>query len=263
MDRRKIIYYSDELKDEFSEAVITPRKIDESYDYGGAALSWKIKRFFLWKIIAPPIALAYLKLVFAHKIVGREKTRPFKKSPVFFYGNHTNTFADPLVPTFVSRPHSTFVIVHPNNVSMPFWGRFMPYLGALPLPDNLKAGRNFMEAIKLHESENSSIMIYPEAHIWPFYTKIRPFSDSSFKYPVECKAAEKTPVFCFTNVYTKQKFRRTPKMTTYIDGPFFADETLSPKERRKKLRDEVYSAMCGRAKLSTYEAIKYIKKESE
>ena len=259
MDRRKIIYYSDELNDEFSTAVIRPRKIDESYDYGGRTFSWKIKRFFLWRIIAVPVAFAYLKIVFANKIVGREKVKPFKKSPIFFYGNHTNTFSDPLVPTFASWPHSTFVIVHPNNVSMPFWGKIMPYLGALPLPDNLKAGKNFMETIKLHMSENSSIMIYPEAHIWPFYTKIRPFPDSSFKYPVEYK----TPVFCFTNVYTRQKFRKTPKMTTYIDGPFFADESLSPKERRKKLRDEVYSAMCERAKLSTYEAIKYIKKESE
>ena len=30
---RKIIYYSDELEDEFSTAQITPKKIDKNYTY--------------------------------------------------------------------------------------------------------------------------------------------------------------------------------------------------------------------------------------
>ena len=33
MDKRKVIYYTDELNDEFSTAVITPRKIDGDYIY--------------------------------------------------------------------------------------------------------------------------------------------------------------------------------------------------------------------------------------
>ena len=50
-------------------------------------------------------------------------------------------------------------------------------------------------------------------------------------------------------------------MLTYVDGPFFADEKLSPKERRRKLRDEVYNAMCRRSALNDVEIITYIKKE--
>lgn len=263
LDKRKVIYYSDELNDEFSTAVINPRKIDENYDYGGRTFFWKIKHFFLYRIVAVPLAITYLKIVFAHKIVGKEKTKPYKKSALFFYGNHTNTFGDPLVPTFVSWPHETFVIVHPNNVSMPVFGRIMPYLGALPLPDTLQAGKNFMDAIKFHVEKKQSIVIYPEAHIWPFYTKIRPFKDSSFKYPIEYNV----PTFCFTNVYTKRRFSKNPKMTTYIDGPFFADETnesgenLSIKEKRANLRNKVYNSMCKRSELNNCELIKYIKVE--
>ena len=33
MNKQEIIYYSDELNDEFSGAEITPRKIDENYKY--------------------------------------------------------------------------------------------------------------------------------------------------------------------------------------------------------------------------------------
>ena len=115
-----------------------------------------------------------------------------------------------------------------------------------------------METIKFHVSKKRAIMIYPEAHIWPFYTKIRPFLDSSFKYPVEYS----TPVFCFTNVYKKRRFSKNPRMVTYVDGPFFADESLSSKEKRRSLRNQVFEAMCERSKLNEVELIKYEKLEN-
>ena len=102
-------------------------------------------------------------------------------------------------------------------------------------------------------------MIYPEAHIWPYYTHIRPFPDGSFGYP----AKDGTPVFCFVNTYQKRGNKRKPRMTTYIDGPFYPDMELPLKQRRKKLRDEVYAQMCKRAELSNVEVIQYIKKEKE
>ena len=257
-DKRKVIYYTDELNDEFSTAVIKARAIDEHYNYGGKTLLWKIARFFLHRIIAQPIAIAYLHFKFAHKIVNRKILKPYKKQSLFIYGNHTNTFADPLVPTFVSFPKQAFVIVHANNVSMPVFGKIMPYLGALPLPDNMAAMKNFLSTIRYHVEHKRSIVIYPEAHIWPFYTKIRPFLDVSFKYPVDYKC----PVFCFTNVYRKRKFSKNPKMITYVDGPFIPDENLSAKEKRKDLRDKVYRAMCERSKLNNIEIIRYIKKDT-
>ena len=171
------------------------------------------------------------------------------------YANHTNNIADALIPSMVGLPHSTYVIVNANNVSMPVLGKITPYLGALPLPDNLAAGRNFMNVIRLRVCENENIMIYPEAHIWPFYTKIRPFTDSSFKYPLQYNC----PVFCFTNTYQKRPFSKTPKIVTYVDGPFFADESLSKKEKQLDLRNRVYNKMCERSKMNNVEIIKYIK----
>lgn len=258
-DRRKIIYYKDELNDEFSTAVIVPKKIDENWNYGGRGIVWNLLHFFIYRIVAVPLAWTYLKLKFAHKIENRKAISSCKNRSFFVYGNHTNVFADPLVPTFVCWPKDAMVIVHPNNVSIPVLGRFLPYVGALPLPDNLKAGRNFMETIKFHVEKKRAVMIYPEAHIWPFYTKIRNFPDSSFKYPVEYG----TPVFCFTNVYKKRKFFKTPQMVTYIDGPFFADPSLSPRENRSFLRNLVFKAMCERSKLNEVEMIKYLKMEND
>lgn len=79
----------------------------------------------------------------------------------------------------------------------------------------------------------------------------------SFRYPIK----QGVPAFCLTNTYQKRRYSKKPKMVTYIDGPFFPDETLSPKEKKKKLRDEIYNAMKNRAKSSNVCMIRYEKSE--
>ena len=250
---RKTIYYEDEHNDEFSSAVITPKKIDGGYRY----IRNRFLSAFLYNVIARPLAYLYVKLRYRQKSVGREKLKDFEKTGLYVYGNHTQAGGDPLIPNVFLFPKRVYFIVHPNNVSMPVFGKVMPYLGAIPLPDDLKAYKNFLSAVSQREKEGAAIIIYPEAHIWPYYTRIRDFPDTSFSYP--CKTG--APVFCFTNTYQKRRFSKNPRMVTYVDGPFFADESLSSKEQRKLLRDAVYEKMCERSASNTVELIQYIKKE--
>ncbi|MCR4939170.1 MAG: hypothetical protein K5930_03550 [Treponemataceae bacterium] len=259
MDFPEVIYYTDELNDEFSTAQITPRKIDASYKYRGKGFSWTLAHIFWYRIVAIPIAYFFMKIKFHHKIVNKRVLSNMHHEPFFIYGNHTNAGADALIPTFVVSPKSAYVIVHANNVSMPVLGPINPFLGAIPLPDDMAATRNFLEVIKLHMQKKHCIMIYPEAHIWPYCTWIRNFSDTSFRYPVQYK----TPVFCFTNTYQKRRFSKKPRMVTYVDGPFFADPSLSQKEQRGYLRNCVYNAMVERSKNSNCEIVRYIKKDSD
>ncbi|MBE6683120.1 MAG: hypothetical protein E7595_03085 [Ruminococcaceae bacterium] len=259
MDKRKVIYYTDELNNEFSTAQIEKKNIDENYIYCHNSLFKRFTRFFWYRIIATPFAFIYTKISFGHRTFGRKKLNSFKGTGYFLYGNHTQDIGDAFLPTMINFPQSDYCIAHANNVSMPILGHITPSLGALPLPDDLKAYKNFISAINRRIGEGNTVVVYPEAHIWPYYTKIRPFTDVSFKYPVDLD----TPVFCFTNTYKKRKLRRKPRIITYIDGPFYPDSTLSKRERRQKLRDEVYNAMCTRAKESDIEIIKYIKREQE
>jgi 1-acyl-sn-glycerol-3-phosphate acyltransferase len=128
--------------------------------------------------------------------------------------------------------------------------------GAIPIPSNKKAMKNFLSAIEQRINENSAITIYPEAHIWPYYTKIRNFKAVSFKYPIELNK----PVFCMTNTYQK-KSNGKPKIVTYIDGPFFPDKNLNFHEQKQNLRDQVFNCMQERSKNSNIEYIKYIFKK--
>lgn len=250
---KRIIYYTDERNDEFSAAKIKARPIDGSYRYvRSRALS-----FFLYRIVATPLAFLYVKVKYGQKTVGKEKWDALGSSGAFLYANHTQADADPLIPNIVRFPGKVYSICHPNNVSIPVVGRLMPYVGAIPLPDGMAAYRNFISCIDRRIAEKSVVCIYPEAHIWPYYTKIRNFPDTSFTYP--CR--NNTPVYCFTNTYVARKHRKKPKIVTYLDGPFLPDPSLPPKQRAAALRDAVYNVMRDRALLSDTEYIQYIKKE--
>ena len=140
---------------------------------------------------------------------------------------------------------------------MKILGNFVQMLGAIPIPSNKKAMKNFLEAIEKHIKNKHSITIYPEAHIWPYYTKIRQFKDVSFKYPVQLNV----PVFCMTNTYQKYgKNQNKIQIVTYIDGPFISNKNLGKKEQQKDLRDRVYNCMVERSKNSNIEYVQYIKK---
>lgn len=257
--KQRVIYYRDERNDEFAGDDITPKKIDGSYRYLREDPLGKAAHVLFYHIIAIPLALFYMKLYFGHRVVNREILRKAKQGAFFLYGNHTHPIADALVPTMVCIPKDVSVIVHPNNVSMPVLGRITPSLGALPLPDDREAAKHFLQAITSRVQKGNCIMIYPEAHIWPYYTKIRPFPDTSFRYPVQYR----TPVYCLTNTYQKRRHGSRPRLVTYLDGPFFPDESLSGAQQKKQLREQVYKAMTERAKNSNLEVIRYEKQEGE
>ena len=251
---KRIIYYQDELNDEFSKAKITPRIIDENYIYEHKSFWWNFASFVLQNIVSMPIKIIYGKVKLRIKYIGKEKLKQYKKTGYFVYVNHTQEFADVFIPSLPIYPKRNYFIVNPENVSMKFLGNTVQMLGAIPIPNNLKAMKKFLDSLKTKINKNYAITIYPEAHIWPFYTKIRPFKSVSFRYPVQMEK----PTFCMTNTY--QKYGKDEfRVITYIDGPFFTDKNKTLKERQQELRNTVYNTMVERSNNSNYEHIKYVK----
>ena len=71
-----MIYYSDELNDEFSQAEITPVTIDENYRYDRTGGFSGIVRFILYRIVATPLAFLYTKLVLHHRTENKKLLKP-------------------------------------------------------------------------------------------------------------------------------------------------------------------------------------------
>ncbi len=253
----KIIYYTDELNDEFAGDNLKPKVIDENYIYAPKGIWKKFTRLFWYRIVATPLAYLYLKITLHHKVIGRKNLKKFRKQAVIVYGNHTHNIADAFVPTMVSTPQDAYVIVNPNNMSIPVIKHVIKSLGAIPLPANARAMKNFNKCLDKRIEQKRFIMIYPEAHIWPYYTKIRPYKSLSFSYPIHYNI----PAFALTNTYVKRRFGKKPRMITYVDGPFYPDEGLSMKDARENLRNKIYNQQVLRSQNSNVEYVKYVKKE--
>ena len=203
-----------------------------------------------------PIKILYAKIKFKHKIIGKEKLKNSDGKGCFIYVNHTQVFADTFLPSLACFPKRNFFVVNPENISMKGLRHIVELLGAIPVPGNLEATKHFKERIEKHIKKGNCITIYPEAHIWPYYTKIRPFKSVSFKYPVELDV----PIYTITNTYRLKN--KKVQIISYIDGPFNTNKSIHAKQAQKELRDTAYNIMCERAKSSTYEYIKYLKLES-
>lgn len=201
------------------------------------------------------LSSVFCRLYFHLRIKGAGKLKACSSSGYFLYGNHTQPIGDVFHPALAAFPKRIYTVVSSANMALPVIGRLLPYLGALPLADDLQGMKAFYKAVEQRIAQKHPVVIYPEGHLWDYYTGIRPFSSSSFKLPVKLNV----PVFSFTTTYQKKKFRKRPAVTIYVDGPFSPTGDTAP-EQAKSLRDAVFSAMEQRSKESNTEYISYVKK---
>ena len=201
----------------------------------------------------------YAKFYLHMDVKGREKFKKAKGKGYVIYANHTNPFHDAFSPALVAD-RRIFTIISPVNLKLPGIGKFLPMIGGIPLGTNPEEKKAMNEAVDKRLKQKNCLVIYPEAHVWPYYTKIRKFpaGDKSFKYPVR----NDLPIFTMTTTYHKSKVKgqERPDMTVYVDGPFYPDAKLSEDENRAKLAKEAYDSMVKWSKKNSYEYFEYKKK---
>jgi len=256
-----VIYYKDLLNDDFAGTNIKEKKVDGKYKYIHKNLIWRCCSFIFYHIFAFPFLSIYTHF-FAGVRFKFENKKAFKKlkSRYFLYGNHTGVI-DAYLPSLITFPRKNRIITSPDAVALKGVGSAARMLGAMPVPTTTTAYKNFITAIEYYYNARYPIVIYPEAHIWPYYTDIRPFVDSSFSYPVKLNA----PVVAFVTTYKEptNKLRKT-KRTVYISEPFYPDQEKPVKEAKKELRDKVYNWMKETtSKYSTYQYIEYVQVDND
>lgn len=264
MKRGQIIKYYDEINDDFAGTNINPKEIKDDFNYfKDNSLLWRVCALFVYYIIAKPIVAIWMLLFRRYRIKNKRVLKRLpKRGGYFIYANHTNLLGDAFMPNILTW-RKNHIITSPDATSIPFLGNLVMMLGAIPLPATNIARKNFFKYIETRIKAGRTITIYPEAHIWPYYTKIRNFPSKSFHFPIKYHA----PCIVLTSCYTKRiglfgKLKK-PKLTLYLDGPFYPDYNLSLKEAKEKLRNQVYRTMVYRSnKYSNFEYYKYVKTDN-
>jgi len=260
---KRVIYYSDELNDDFAGTNIKEQKrVGNNFKYIHKGFFWKLFSAIVYYGVALWVFWIYQVVFKRVKVVNKKaikKTHPGR----FFYGNHTS-IDDVYKPGLLVAPRQNKILANPDAVSIKGVSTLAQMMGVLPVPNDISGIKKFVESVSFYSNKKYDIFIFPEAHIWPYYTGVRPFVDSSFYYPVLLNR----PVYAFFTAYTKPKglFARYRKANAiiFVSEPFFPDQTKPKKEAQKELRNKVYAFMkeCSQ-KYSTYKAVEYVKVEKE
>lgn len=254
---KKIVYYKDEISDDFANNSISTKKLKEDYRYIRRNPLTVFFSMVLRYLIAVPILTIVAFFTFGVKVKNKQVLKYVKKRGYFIYANHTQHL-DPCFHAVMVNPSKyTCIIAGPDAFSInPFISFLVRNLGTIPIPNTKKMYANYLKAISYHVKKKHNILIYPEKHIWPYFNDIRYFTADTFRYPV----MNKTPIITATTVYKKSKYFKRPRIYIYLDGPFYPDKTLPLKDATNLLRDQAYNAMKTRSKVSwNYEYIKYVK----
>ena len=262
MKPKKIVYYSDPLNDDFAGTKIDHRPLPENFKYCHKDIFSRFFSFILYWLIAIPLLWIPVKLIYGIKVKGKKNLRAVRRQGVYFYCNHTQIVDAMLVQLYVSGPRRAYIVADQDATSIKGIRYLVQLLGCIPIPLTPKEHKDYVECLKYRIAQKRAIAIFPEAHIWPYYTHIRPFGDGAFVYPAESE----TPVVPICVTYRKRKIRKhaAPAMTVHVGKPVYPDKSLPLADRRKKLRDKVYYFMVNMsAECENEEYIAYVKKESE
>lgn len=210
--------------------------VDTTFPYIHKNPFWRAGAFLLYYAIALPLAALYIKAVNRTRFVNRKALCQIKGG-FFLYGNHTH-WSDAFLPHVVVAMKKTYIIAGADAVSIKGIRNIVQMLGGIPIPTEVKALRLFFDSVKQRSAEGGCIAVYPEAHIWPYYTGIRPFPVTSFAYPAEFGV----PVVAMVTVYRKRKGKK-PGRTVILSDPIYAKPGMSQREAQLYFHQRVSAFM--------------------
>ncbi|MBQ7669880.1 MAG: hypothetical protein IJS45_04065 [Clostridia bacterium] len=239
---KKTIIYSDPVNDDFASTALNSKPVPSDFRFVIKNPLWRAAEFVCYRIIATPVVWIIGKTVFGLRIKNRRAVRKLRGTGCYLYGNHTQGMMDAYTPTLICFPRFAHVVVGPQSVSSPALRVPVQLLGGIPVPKGASGLRSFTKALSFRVGKGRTVAIYPEAHIWPWYTGIRSFPDASFTYPVR----DAVPAAAFVTTYRRRKILKNlpPRLTITVSELFYPDVSLGERAARKKLRDQVYDFMC-------------------
>lgn len=134
-------------------------------------------------IIITPILWILNKVMFGFEVEGVENLRKVSGGKITI-SNHVHPM-DCTMNGLINFPERTYFPTLATNFKIPFIRHLIRILYAIPIPKKQAQKEKFFEQINKALLDGKTIHMYPEAALWPYYEKIRPFKKGAFKMAVE------------------------------------------------------------------------------
>lgn len=262
--KKRIFYYKDESNDDFMTAHpnVMNVNVDSKYNYMPNFILFKLFSFVFYYLIAIPLLSVANLFFFGVRVRGRKNLKGLWNKGYFIYANHTNYKDAWLTPVSIAPFRKNYVIANKAAVEIPVVNYLAKAGGVLPVADTMAGLKKMTQSIDYIVLKKKQIItVFPEAHIWPYYTKLRPFPLTSFKFSAKTKAPSIPVAVCYKKRAIFGDYRK-PKAVAYIGKPIFPLDKLTERENAEYLRDKTFEFIKNTIeKESTYSYIEYVKVE--
>ncbi len=190
---------------------------------------------FWMGLLAPP----FIRLLYGTKTTGREHVRALKraKKGAISVCNHFN-YLDTLFIRDAIGHFDSFHTMAPWNNKKGLGGHIIRHAGMWPFSANIAAMRALNEEMGRQLGRGNIVNFYAEQAMWINYQKPRPMKEGAFHYAVKF-GVPVLPVFC---TFDRNKRGHARKLRIHILPPVYPDETLPPKARAAKMKEEAEKA---------------------
>ena len=127
----------------------------------------------LLAIIATPILWIINIVLFGFDVQGVDNLRKVSGGKVTI-SNHIHPM-DCTMNGLINFPERTYFPTLATNFKIPFIRHLIRILYAIPIPKKVTQKEKFFEEIKKALLDGKTVHMYPEAALWPYYEKLRPF----------------------------------------------------------------------------------------
>ena len=125
----KIVYYKDELHDDFAGNNIKTKALPEKFRYVHRNPFWLIAEFLLYRVIATPIVWLIAKIGFGLRFENRKALKKLRGTGYYMYGNHTQAMMDAYIPALAAFPQRAHILTGPDAFSIPGISHIVQMLG--------------------------------------------------------------------------------------------------------------------------------------
>ena len=197
-------------------------------------------------IIITPILWILNRVLFGFDAEGVDNLRKVSGGKVTI-SNHVHPM-DCTMNGLINFPERTYFPTLATNFKIPFIRHLIRVLYAIPIPKKTAQIEKFFEQIKKALAEGKTIHMYPEAALWPYYEKIRPFKKGAFKMAAEAGCPIVPILYTFEEpdgifaLYKKKKC-----IHAKVLEPVYPNLNLSKNEIAEDLRKRVmeeYNKYC-------------------
>lgn len=142
-----------------------------------------------------------------------------------------------------NKKRKIFKIIREGNyTNFPgMYGFFFRNCDTLPLGSTKKAMSSLLKAVDTLLKRGNFILIYPEQSMWLNYKQPKPLKNGVFNFAVKSKVPV-IPTFITFNdsEIIGEDNNPVQEYTVHIGKPIYPDESLSPKDNIKMMRDANY-----------------------